>query len=115
MIHNLNSMQLGAEPQRFPTLQLSSLVVVAIHLDYLICHVKLPRAARTSASFGGTLGLDRRTWRRAIGTEHATVALLRPQLGATACALVENPASVRGHHLRFRSAERQIATRMRIR
>jgi hypothetical protein len=60
-----------------------------------------PRAARASASFAGTLGPDRWTWHRAIRTEHAAIARLRLQLGATARALVEKTAGIRRHAFRF--------------
>jgi hypothetical protein len=59
-------------------------------------------AAASGARLARTLGLDRRARNRAVGTEHATVARLRPQHRAAAGAAIDNLAGVRRHGLRFR-------------
>src|SRR5262249_50221350 len=64
--------------------------------------IRLSGTARTGASLTRTLGLDRRARNRAIGTEHATIARLRPQCRAAAGAGIEKPAGIGRHGLRFR-------------
>src|SRR5262245_52057868 len=64
--------------------------------------MKLSGTARSSARLTRTLGLDRRAWNRAIGTEHATIARLRPQCRAAAGAYIEKLARIGRHGLRFR-------------
>ncbi len=49
-----------------------------------------------------TRGLNRRTRNRAVGTEHTTIAWLRPQRRAAASACIEKLARIGGHGLRFR-------------
>src|SRR5262245_45647924 len=62
----------------------------------------LSGTARSSTRPTRTLGLDWRARNRAVGTEHATVARLRPQRRPAADAAIENPAGISRHGLRFR-------------
>src|SRR5713101_1801754 len=59
------------------------------------------RRAGSRAALARPLGLDRRTGHRAVRTEHTAIALLRPQPHAAAGALIEKPACIGRHDLRF--------------
>jgi hypothetical protein len=64
------------------------------------------RGGWLSATAGGstarTHGLNRRARNRAVGTEHTTIARLRPQRRAAATACIEKLARIGRHGLRFR-------------
>jgi hypothetical protein len=63
---------------------------------------RISRTAGGRICFAGTLGLNRRAWHGAVGAEHATVALLRSQLGAATGAHIEKLAGIRWHRLSLR-------------
>src|SRR6516165_2481966 len=62
---------------------------------------RLSPTARSSTRLTRTLGLGRRARDRAIGTEHATIARLRPQRCAAASTGIEKLAGIGWHGLRF--------------
>src|SRR5262249_8396231 len=62
----------------------------------------LSAAAGSGARLTRTLRLDRWAGNRAIGTEHATIAPLRPQRRTAAGAGIEKLADIGRHDLRFR-------------
>jgi len=53
------------------------------------------------ARFPTTLSLNWRTRHRAVGTKHAAIAWLRPELRAAAGALVQNLAGISRHRFRL--------------
>jgi hypothetical protein len=57
---------------------------------------------RSPGATTGSLPLNRRTFHRAIGTEHATIARLRPEQRSALLALVEELAGIGRHDFRFR-------------
>src|SRR5262245_25257951 len=63
---------------------------------------RLCGTAGSGARLTRTLGLDRRARNRAIRTEHATIARLRPQRRAAAGTGIEKLAGIGRHGLRFR-------------
>ena len=65
------------------------------------CVVRHRVLSRTTAGRRARFGLNGRTRHRTIGTEHAAIALLRPQLRAAAGAHIKELAGVRWHRLRF--------------
>jgi len=64
----------------------------------------LARTAGSRIRCARTLGLDRRTGYRAVGAEHAAIAVLRPQPHPAACTFIKELAGVGRHRLRFRGA-----------
>jgi hypothetical protein len=64
----------------------------------------LPSTTRRRTFFAGTLGLNRRTRRRAVGTENAAIARLRPQPHPAAGAFIKEPAGVGRHGFRLRGS-----------
>jgi len=67
----------------------------------IACHAGLPRTAGSRAGPARTLRLNRRTRYRAVGTEHATIALLRLKHPATAGAFIKEAAGIGRHGFRF--------------
>src|SRR5713226_7390737 len=56
----------------------------------------IARATRRRLSAGARL-LHRRTWHRAVGTEHAAVSRFRLEAGAASLALIEELAGIGRH------------------
>ena len=61
----------------------------------LRCRVELPCGCAAASS-----KLDRRTFERAIGTEHAAITLLRSDQGAAPYTVMEVDAGIKWHRLR---------------